>query len=889
MVFYRSLLVVLYLSILNVTQALEYTYVPDIVTFGKEDYGAGRQNWDIDVDDNNIIYIANNNGLLRHVHGQWVLDELPSRKSLRSVCVHKNKIWCGGDEIGFFSSDNQGILTYNHLANIDGNVWNVEADGDNIFFQSNNDITVYNDRTKSLVQYTFTKTLSGLGKWRDKVWTISGEKGLGTLDFDGFTQVKPFPAGHEQEVRVLFEHDDQLYIVMFNGEIFAYDGTQFNKLDLPDQSSCFSAIHYNDNSFYLGSILEGIVPVKTQNDGIFIQRKIQQQHGLLDNTVLSLAVDNNGNLWAGLDYGIAKINKESLLKTIISKGATYDIHLQDSSTYVATNKGLFVNSGSIDFNLVADTQGQVWSLDECESGLFACHNNGLLKIKDSNSELVFNKTGVMNVAQFGNTNNYLFSAYTGTLWMQYINGEFVERENLWIWGNPKMDYDKRNQCVWVHGGSEETKVFCIKINADTCAVTKTKMRNVFPTNDGIFFYDGNALFKNKDGKFERSRSALTQSVVGEGVRALEVSPSNNLAVYIQNEELKMVEELADGSTVLHEKLLSEVNNDILNVFECLKIYENVLYIATEKGVKVLPLNLRNNPQTLNDPIIAKIEITHSDSLAPQTLYYPYTSEALSLESRKFKAITLSFASRNKQDIEYRHRLVPYNKNWSEWSFTQQQITYGDLKPNNYSFELECRYNGTIVRKSELPVVIKGIGYYYIQIGILGFGILAISLIILQFVKNRTLKLEHKQYEKVSTEKQIQSKKQQLLQFTEVIRHKNAFLVDVRDALLQMKNSAASRWVNKIDQEINKEKKEFLFHKLFSEDHQDFIQQISSEYEKLTPHDIRLISFIRINANTNEIAQFLNISTGSVDTARYRLRKKLNLEHSQDLNKFIREF
>ncbi|MBS2213100.1 hypothetical protein KEM09_16905 [Carboxylicivirga mesophila] len=873
----------------SVTNALEYTYVPDITSYDKNDYRAGRQNWDIEVDAENIIYIANDKGLLRYIYGQWILNELPNGKSLRAISIYKDKIWCGGDEIGCFDIDEEGNLTYHHLADVNGNVWNIEANGDNVYFQSNSVITVYNIQTKSIAQFTFPKTLSGLGKWRNQIWTISAEKGLGTLNSDGFTLVKPFAPAMEQEVRVLFEHDDKLYIVLLNGEIYNYDGTYFNTVVLPESMTCFSAIHYDENTFYIGSILDGIIPVKTENNRGGIQRKIQQQQGLLDNTVLSLAVDKNGNIWAGLDYGIAKINKESLLKSIISKGATYDILLNNQTTYVATNKGLYANYKPEDFSIISGTQGQVWALNESASGLFACHNKGLLKINQASSRLIYSETGVMDVAQFGNSHHYLFSAYTGTLWMQEERGKFKERQNLGIWGNPKLDFDKANNCIWVHGGSADATVYRVQINDDTCAVTATAMQNVFTTGNGFFFYDGAALFEYVEGHFVKSRIGLTRSIEGSGITALEVSPENNIAVYIQNDELKMIEELADGSTVVHSKLLSEVNNDILKQFECLKVFEKLLYIATEQGVKVLPLNLKYNYQVIKEPVISKIEITYSGIHKPKTLYYPYTRDTLNLVSRQFKTLTLSFASGKKHNVEYRYRLMPYDNEWSEWSSSQIQVAYGDLKPREYHFELESRFNGTVERKTILPIFIEGIGYYYLRLSVLLVIILSLALIAIQYAKNQKLRLKHKHYKKVAAAAQIQSKKQQLLQFTEIIRHKNTFLLEVRGALAQMKNSAASRWVNKIDQEINKEKKEFLFHKLFAEDHQYFIQRISSQFTELTQHDIRLISFIRINANTNEIAQFLNISPSSVDTARYRLRKKLNLEHSQNLYKFIREF
>ena len=794
MIFNKRLLIFLCLFINTCVFASEYSYVPDIIAFDKKDYGAGRQNWDITVDENNVVYIANEKGLLRYVHGHWVFDQLPSGRSLRAVCYSKDKVWCGGDEIGFFEIDESGNLTYQYLSDINGNIWNIVEKDDHVFFQSNNVITIYNIKTESIVQYTFPKNLSGLCQWKGKVWTINGENGLGTLDFDGFNLVMPFPEAQGQEVREMFVHNEQIYVVLLNGKVFAYDGQSINRINLPEQLSCFSAVHYDENTFYLGSILEGIIPVKKDGDQIVFQRKIKQNDGLLDNTVLSLAVDNNGNLWAGLDYGIAKINKESLLKAIINKGATYDVIIHEDVTYVATNKGLYANNSESEFSLIPGTQGQVWDLAESFNGLYACHNNGLISLDNNKYPLVYKETGVMSFAQLGETNNYIFSAYTGTLWMQRKGDGFVEKQNLWLWGNPKLSYDKANHCIWSYGGSADTIVHRIQVFNDSVSVTQTKMSNAFPTKYGLVFYDGGMFYQYKDDGFEKIKIALIQGIAGENISAIEISTQDNIAVYIQNNELKMIEELADGSTVIHSKLLSEVNNDILSGFECLKIHDNLLYIATEQGVKILPLNLRNSRQLSNDPIIAKIDITYSGNNKPKTIYYPNTNKALNLASRKFKTITLSFASGKKQNIEYRYRLLPYTKEWTEWSYLQKQVAYGDLKPQAYTFELECRYNGTIERKTMVPIIVEGIGYYYLRLGILIVIILALALIIIQYAKNQKLRLKHKQDRKRYIEEQIQSKKEQLLQFTEIIRHKNTFLTEVAGYHVALSLYIATKYV-----------------------------------------------------------------------------------------------
>ena len=56
---------------------------------------------------------------------------------------------------------------------------------------------------------------------------------------------------------------------------------------------------------------------------------------------------------------------------------------------------------------------------------------------------------------------------------------------------------------------------------------------------------------------------------------------------------------------------------------------------------------------------------------------------------------------------------------------------------------------------------------------------------------------------------------------------------------------------------------------------------------LTPSDVKLAAYLRMNLSTKEIAQLLNITNRSVELKRYRLRKKMNLESGVNLGEFMR--
>jgi DNA-binding CsgD family transcriptional regulator len=59
-------------------------------------------------------------------------------------------------------------------------------------------------------------------------------------------------------------------------------------------------------------------------------------------------------------------------------------------------------------------------------------------------------------------------------------------------------------------------------------------------------------------------------------------------------------------------------------------------------------------------------------------------------------------------------------------------------------------------------------------------------------------------------------------------------------------------------------------------HPDFMKQLLKLHPDLTPKERRLCSLLRMNLSTKEISQILNLEVRSVEMARTRLRKKLNI-------------
>ena len=137
---------------------------------------------------------------------------------------------------------------------------------------------------------------------------------------------------------------------------------------------------------------------------------------------------------------------------------------------------------------------------------------------------------------------------------------------------------------------------------------------------------------------------------------------------------------------------------------------------------------------------------------------------------------------------------------------------------------------------------------------------------------------------------IDNKNRELGISTMSLIKKNEFLNTIKQEIKQAsENDKNLKQVIKIiDKNLNNTDDWYLFEEAFNNADQDFLKKIKSEHPSLTSNDLRLCAYLRLNLSSKEIAPLLNISPRSVEVKRYRLRKKMNLEHESSLTDYILE-
>jgi hypothetical protein len=68
---------------------------------------------------------------------------------------------------------------------------------------------------------------------------------------------------------------------------------------------------------------------------------------------------------------------------------------------------------------------------------------------------------------------------------------------------------------------------------------------------------------------------------------------------------------------------------------------------------------------------------------------------------------------------------------------------------------------------------------------------------------------------------------------------------------------------------------------FTQVHKDFYDRLTVDFPDLTPNEIKLCAFLRLNMTTKDISAITRQSIHSINVARTRLRKKMNLANSDE--------
>jgi len=787
-------------------------------------------------------------------------------------------------------------------------------------------------------------------KANNQLYTFVPGSGLYRLDNHKLVELPYAKELSDKEVSSIINYgDNELLVTTYRHGIYKANNSSLEPWR-PSLNPLFTesfinvALLLSNGNLAIGTQHNGIFIINPEGEIIL---RMDKDSGLLSRTILSLFEDQNQNLWVGQNNGISFLQLKSPFKLINEEqhlpGTGYSALRKGPDLYLGTNNGVYFKSPEQDYEIIPGTEGQVYELQQIEDDIYVGHNNGGLKIingkvlpigpkkkgtwayievyghllKGTYEGIdIFDKRGIKvlgKIKDLTESSRILIMENDSTLWMSHFykgiykisfhdrsvlnhtvthyNGESGLPSNLnntvhLIEGQLKIStesgfftYDHRSESF------KADDLYNSLFKEDQISDLKLDMYGniYFISNNAVGFLEKKGVnrYEKHSAPFNSVRSLLNDDLTNINI----ISPS------------KVLFGAKEGFLLFDRNLFWTTEQEIFRT-----MIRNVSNIGEETRVLYQGnLGYNRNLPALEDDDLPKIKYANN------TLTFNFSSTSFSPHFTP----------------KFQFKLLGFDKDWQEWTENDYK-EYTNLKEGFYTFQVRSRNSNEIISEIEAYSFIIIYPWYRSPIAYIIYVIASISTIVgllvflerghqkekrsleqkrvdqlsikedqlISISKNKEDEINRLQKEKLESE--ITHMNSELASNTMNILNKNEFISGIKSKLggvtKKSSNNEVKKQIETIIKDIEKniqtdgDWKNFQFH--FEKVHGDFSTRLKEEYKALSAQELKLSAYLRLNLSTKEIANLLNISNRGVEIGRYRLRKKLELDRSQNLAEFI---
>ncbi|MCK7590690.1 LuxR C-terminal-related transcriptional regulator [Subsaxibacter sp. CAU 1640] len=911
---------------------LNAQYSPYFQNYSLSEYNAGNQNWGIAKGNDGKIYVANNNGLLVFDGLKWSLHEIPNKTTIRSVLPLKDRIYIGSyEEFGYWQKNSKGTLVYKSLSHLidkkeffNEEFWQIIPYKDAVVFRSFLNVYIY--KNNKISQIKPSSTVLSIDVVDDDLFISTLKGGIFILENETPKRFIFNEIMIDAKVVAISDYDGSLMISTSLRGCFIYEDGKFkpwnseiNSIIKEQQLNAFSSLQ--NGTMVFGTIKNGIYITDTSGNVLF---HISKENGLMNNTVLDQFVDNTDELWLGLDNGIASINLDSphsFYNDVTGKlGAVYDVILFEGTIYIGSNTGLYYIDRDNILRFIEGSQGQVWELKEIEGQLLCGHNNGTYLVQNKEIKLLSAQTGGWVLKKVPEQSNlYMQGAYTGIVKFDYRNGDW-EVKHL---GGPRMPvrflvFEDSNTAWAAHAYKG---LFKIKFNNSHDSITEIKDYGkkdlTSDYNIRTFKLKSNTIFKTNDGwkKYEPLLDSIVPfKYLNENFSkdSYIISEEENEVLAMKNKEVIELKSLSDPS--YHLTLSDRYFKKRLIVgYERVSLIKDSIYaLNLNDGFMMINSQRYSEKDNLFKPIIESLELDKKfmDLNGTSSIEVPF----------KNKNISISISSPNSRNHFFEYSIA--NLDSSHWyPLEREKLELSNLNSGDYKLLFRTTSSSgissptTSFQLTVLPPWYKTIKGFFLFL-----FLAAISVVIFYTLHKRKIKkeqelltqqfeLEQRELLKEKTKEndrkivelknealknEIKLKSKQLANTAMALVKKNEALLELKNELIQHKGNfdnpfSYKKILKKVDGSIGQKDEWEVFEYNFNQVHEEFFNGLKKKFPQLTHKDLKICAYIKMNLTTKEIAPLLNISPRGVETQRYRLKRKLDLESDKNLTDYLVNF
>lgn len=637
---------------------------------------------------------------------------------------------------------------------------------------------------------------------------------------------------------------------------------------------------------------------------------------------------------------------ESAYTSIIHKGIMY---VGTNQGLYAADLDRLRNSGNPQnrFRLIKGTEGQVWTLQLIDDALLCGHNFGCFQIDGYTARQISDIRGFWSfIKPDPHSPQILAGTYTGLV-------RLVKQQGQWRYAGEIDGFRESsrsmvldaNRNLWIahgyrglfrlHFDQGFQNIHNISFYHDTLGLPAALPYNIQRIRGqmAITTYEGILRYDYPTGQFMPDKS-LIQLFEGKGfIDKLHQDEQGNIWYFTSN-YLGVMRLLEDATYRDITSPFSGINDILLPAFQNIYVADmNNIYIGSQNGL------VNYNPSIIKDYSQAEevyikeasfygrgeIQSFFQSSQAVNRSAPGLTSIPFAMNSVTFRFTLPAFE--NPAKIRFSYRLKGFDENWSSWDAVNFK-EYTNLKEGHYIFEVKAvNIFGTESPVRSFHFTIEPPFFRSpLAFGLYIFVFLLTLTTNFIYIRKRMLRIRQKEKSRherrlaqrvqafkeksalseqeimhlrnESLRNEMKFKNKELANATLHLIQKNKTLTNLRNDLSKLLRSTAAETdekhlvnnlVKKINKDLRNEKNWELFNNYFDEVHQDFINRVKEKHTDLTPKELRLCAYLRMNISTKEIAPLMNISVRGVEISRYRLRKKLNLSHDVNLTDYILNF
>ena len=742
---------------------------------------------------------------------------------------------------------------------------------------------------------------------------------------------------------------NQLLVITKQGSFFEVDPlaktTQLSqRFFAPGSNNLLTCvIKTTSGDYYIGTLRTKVIVLNATGKKI---TQAQAFNMLQDNTVHSLFESSDGKIWVLLNNGIDCIDVKSPVSQMLNDASIYDVITTSRKIFAATNQGVFSadHGGGIvtlekeDFKNLAGLEGQAWSLAQFENEVLCAHDRGVFVVKPNGVVKIPGVEGVWKVIEFkGKPRHYLACAYDGLFLLIYNERTgFEVKHKLEGFSESSRDIIQADEpgIFWVCHGYKG--VFRIKIDdavrrvvglehfkdqsglpsAFNNNVARWNNEIVFTTNHGIYTYD------QKANRFKQHK--FLTDLFGEELNVRRMLQYKDKTWFAHDNEVGYFVQGA-ATPRLQKDLFLQLKGTFNPSMECIvPVTANNVLIGTNSGLYAFNLDYEvPEGETVSTAITA---VNYQQSQSDEKISLMLTPADEIRIPRKSNYLSFSYtasAFQNKSNVQFSHMLEGVDQSWSDW--TEKSLKeYSSLRPGRYVFRVKSRsLLGEKGREAAYAFQVMP-AWYQTPFALTVFTLLGCGIVTLLVVgvrrrieferrktlaeerdKRRVLELEIERIklagekakilkDKEQLEEDVIYKSKELVNYTMLLVKKRELLAEMQDqlkALKEMSKNDTSRQavhdlLKKVNANLESEEHIKVFEANFERVHQEFFNQLKANFPDLTSKELQLCAFVRMNLTNKEIAAILNLSVRGIETARYRLRKRLGMSQEQDMSQFL---